>query len=722
MKTRPFCIKIYNMCALNIESGDPTIMGVSCSVGGGMNIAVCAGMDKPLTMCIYNLSDSHRILRVKIPEKCRFGDVWAFRLSGLDFSKYTYSFYDDSVVFCDPYSKALSGCDKWGKRKPRSVFAPCVDYDWEEDEHPSIPLEDVIMYTIHVRGFTRHTSSMVKYPGCFEGITEKIPYLKELGINQIELMPAYDFNEIIANPPYPANGTHIPQDSKEARELASALKAERVKRKKISINYWGYSKEAFYFAPKAAYSGIKDPVRSFKDMVKALHKNGIEVVMQFYFPAFIRPQLMTDCIRHWVLEYHIDGAVIMGEKLPRDHFLTDPILADTKIYLRGLDELPAGHRRNTALIQDNFMYDMRKYLKSDEDMLRSFTFAQLNNPKEHGIINYITNYYGFTLNDLVSYDRKHNEDNGEENRDGTDYNFSWNCGVEGVCRKKFISRLRQRQIFNALSFVFLAAGIPKIMAGDEFCNSQNGNNNAYCQDNPVTWLNWDQLSKKKEYHDFVKSMIAFRKANAVFRQSGPKSMNDTNHVGYPEVSYHGEQAWMPHFESYSRSIGLLYTGRNEFYYIAYNLYWIEERFALPKLPKGKKWKLIMDSSKGFVEEEAPLEDQTGIRVISRCVVLLKAVDTADSTDSDKTGSDNTDSDRKDSDKNGSDNADSRNTDSDKKQSDIADNDNTAPVNMDPENTDPGDTDPEDKGSGNTDIRDTESTDQNTEIKNTQKAG
>ena len=198
--------------------------------------------------------------------------------------------------------------------------------------------------------------------------------------------------------------------------------------------------------------------------------------------------------------------------------------------------------------------------------------------------------------------------------------------MEGVCRKKYISHLRHRQIFNALSFVFLAAGIPKIMAGDEFGNSQNGNNNAYCQDNPVTWLNWEQLDKKKEIYDFVKCMIAFRKANVVFRQKGPKSMNDTNHVGYPEVSYHGEQAWMPHFESYSRSIGLLYTGKGEFYYIAYNLYWIEERFALPKLPKGLKWQVIMDTSKGFVNEEEPLEDQESIRVISRCVMLLRAVD------------------------------------------------------------------------------------------------
>ena len=625
MKTRFICIKIDYMCALNIERGNPNIMGVTCQADGSYNIAVVAGMDKPLTMCIHNLSDAHRILRVKIPEICRTGNVWAFRVSGLDFSKYSYSFYDDSVVFCDPYSKALSGCDKWGKRKPRSVFVACKDYDWEDERHPMISLEDVIMYTIHVRGFTRHTSSKVKYPGTFEGIVEKIPYLKELGINQIELMPAYDFNEVIANPPYSLKGTHIPQDSKEARELAGALRTEYTKRKKISINYWGYTKEAFYFAPKAAYSGIGDPVRSFKDMVKALHENGIEVVMQFYFPADTLPQLIAHCLRHWVLEYHIDGAHIMGEKLPISHIRSDPLLADTKIYMRSLEGLPGEHRRNTALIQDNFMYDMRKYLKSDEDMLRSFTYGQLNNPKEYGIINFITNYYGFTLNDLVSYDRKHNEENGEDNRDGTDYNFSWNCGVEGMCRKKYISRLRHRQIFNALSFVFLAAGIPKIMAGDEFGNSQNGNNNAYCQDNPVTWLNWEQLDKKKEIYDFVKSMIAFRKANAVFRQKGPKSMNDTNHVGYPEVSYHGEQAWMPHFESYSRSIGLLYTGKGEFYYIAYNLYWIEERFALPKLPQGKKWQVIMDTSKGFVNEEEPLEDQESIRVISRCVMLLRAV-------------------------------------------------------------------------------------------------
>ena len=171
------------------------------------------------------------------------------------------------------------------------------------------------------------------------------------------------------------------------------MRAEHTKRKKISINYWGYTKEAFYFAPKASYSGIGDPVKSFKDMVKALHENGIEVVMQFYFPADTLPQLICDSIRYWILEYHIDGAHIMGEKLPQSQILTDPLLADTKIYMRSLDGLTAEHRRNTALIQDEFMYDMRKYLKSDEDMLRSFTYAQLKNPKEHGVINFITNYY-----------------------------------------------------------------------------------------------------------------------------------------------------------------------------------------------------------------------------------------------------------------------------------------------------------------------------------------
>ncbi len=609
------------MCDFEIIKGRPYPLGAGL-IDGGVNLAVAVKPGRALVLCLYSKEDGHRCERVDIPDEYRIGDIYAFIIKGLDFRKYTYSFHDGGKMFCDPYSVGLFGCEKWGVRREKSMFPEIDAFDWEGDKAPRIPLEDVIMYTLHVRGFTRHISSGVKNRGFFEGIIEKIPYLKELGINQVELMPAYDFDEIIKHPDNYVRANHLPAYSKEAGELEEALKKEKRAIKKSSINYWGYTDEAYYFAPKAAYCATGAPMKSMKELVKAFHKEGIELIMQFYFPEGTIPQLIVHCVRYWVLEYHIDGACVMGPSLPAKQLLSDPMLADTKLYLRDLSDLGRDHRRNTALVQDGFMYDMRRYLKSDEDMLRSFVTHQLDNPEAHGVINFITNYYGFTLMDLVSYDRKHNEDNGEDNRDGTDYNFSWNCGVEGKSRRKYTKLLRRRQIFNALSFLFLSAGIPKLMAGDEFGNSQNGNNNAYNQDNATTWLDWKDADRNGDLLSFVKQMIALRKKSTLLRQNRPKSLSDRNAVGYPEVSYHGEQAWYPHYENYSRCIGCMYSGRDEFLFTACNMYWIEESFALPKLPKDKKWYVLMKSSDGFIYEKEPLEDQEKILVAGRTVVLL----------------------------------------------------------------------------------------------------
>jgi len=609
------------MCDFEMIKGRPYPMGASL-IDKGVNLAVAVKPGRALTLCLYSIEDGHRTKRVDIPEEFRIGDVYAFVIRGLDLKKYTYSFHDGGKMFCDPYSVGLYGCEKWGVRREKSMFPESDDFDWEKDRFPHLPLEDTIMYTLHVRGFTRHSSSGVKNRGYFEGIIEKIPYIKELGVNQIELMPAYDFNEIISVPDIYVRSEHIPAESVEAKALQETLRREKRAQKKNSINYWGYSDDAYYFAPKAAYSATGVPMRSMKELVKALHREGIELIMQFYFPEGTLPQLIVNCVRFWVMEYHIDGACLMGPKIPAQSILSDPVLADTKLYMRDLSALGKDRRRNTALVQDGFMYDMRRYLKSDEDMLRSFVSHQLDNPVSHGVVNFITNYYGFTLMDLVSYDRKHNEENGEDNRDGTDYNFSWNCGVEGRSRRKYTRLLRRRQIYNALSFLFLSAGIPKLMAGDEFGNSQNGNNNAYNQDNATTWLDWKDAQRNEDILAFVKQMILMRKKSPLLRQAHPKSLSDRNAVGYPEVSYHGEQAWYPHYENYSRCIGCMYTGRDEFMFTAYNMYWIEENFALPKLPKDKKWYVVMKSSEGFVYETEPLEDQEKILVPGRTVVIL----------------------------------------------------------------------------------------------------
>ncbi len=609
------------MCELKLTKGNPYPLGLWALGQNEFNLAVAVRPGKRLKLNLYERTSGHREAEIDVPDECRVGDVFGMHLCGIDFTRYSYSFSDGARVFADPYAKCIVGCDKWGSRSPRALFTAADDYDWEGDVLPAISFADTLMYTLHVRGFTKHASSGVQAKGCFEGIVEKIDYLKELGINQVQILPAYDFDEIIRRKSdYQVECSRLPVE--DALKMKEELAKKEQKNPKV--NYWGFADSAFYFAPKAAYSATGDSVRSMKDLVKALHKAGIELIMQFYFPQGTPGQLIMDCLRFWALEYHIDGACVMGADIPSSFILNDPMLAAFKLYMWGADGVPSGARRHVASIREDFMVCARRFLKSDDDMLRSFSAVMTENPHEKGVVNFVTNYYGFTLMDLVSYDRKHNEDNGEDNHDGGDNNFSWNCGVEGPTRKKVITKLRNRQIRNALSYLYFSAGIPMLMAGDEFGNSQKGNNNAYCQDNDVTYLNWKDLQRNSDIFEFVKNLISFRKRTLAFRNDRARSMTDLTGTGYPDFSYHGEMAWYPRFESYSRSLGCMFVTGDEFVYTAFNSYWIEERLALPKLPKDKKWYLVMSSEKGFLDKPEVLEEQDMLLISDRCSMLLMA--------------------------------------------------------------------------------------------------
>lgn len=569
---------------------------------GIVSFCVTIPYDRSLTINIYDRTSDKKEFSIDIPDNYRVGDQYSFALSGIDFDKYSYCFYDGKLLYADPYSVGIYGTDKWGSRSPRSAFPTEDSFDWGEDTALNIPFEDVILYTAHVRGFTKDKSSGVKARGTFEGMIEKIPYLAELGVNQIELMPVYDFDELI-----------------KQRGYADAENTGKV-------NYWGYSDEAFYFSPKAAYSDINNSRESMKKLVKALHSYGIEVVLQFYFAKDFYPEYIISCLKYWLTEYHIDGACLMGANIPSDIILNDSMLAAMKIYLWGANNIRFNGRRRLGIMQDDYMCDMRKFLKSDEDMLKAFSNHIYANPSEYGLINNITNYYGFTLMDLVSYDRKHNEENGEDNRDGSDHNFSWNCGVEGPSRKKAVINLRRKQIFNALFFLYTSAGVPKLVMGDEFGNSQKGNNNPYCQDNQVTWLNWKDLDKNKAIYEFTKKLIAYRKKSRHLSSAIQKSMMDKGGTGYPDLSFHGEQAWYPRYESYYRSIGCMYNTQDMFIYTGYNMYWGMERLALPKLPKSKKWYAIFDTKDGFYNEPVLLKDQEYLMVPDRSCILLEGLE------------------------------------------------------------------------------------------------
>lgn len=627
-----------------IDSRDRRVypMGLS-HIEGGIHISVAAAAKE----CYFLLflpkreKESHRI---PFPEQGRMGDVWEMTLRGSDFERYEYAFEADGVRFSDPCGCAFCGRERWGRSEQVHTLLRTPigipEFDWEEDAPPHIPYEESVIYRAHVRGLTRHASSGVASRGTFAGVVEKIPYLKELGITTLELLPVAEFQEIMMPEYTDGNPYGKPEPTGK-------------------INYWGYA-PAFLYAPKASYAGKGNhPVTELKTLVKALHRTGMELVIELYFTGKETPEQVLFVARHWVREYHVDGIHLVGQ-VNGELLAKDPYLADVKLWARSWEQFAENQaertasrqklRRHLAEYREDFQNDMRKILKGDEDQMRALTYQTRRNPKSYGVIHYLDNTNGFTLMDLVSYDQKHNEANGEQNRDGNDYNFSWNCGVEGPVRKKKIAELRKKQWRNAVLLLFLSQGTPLILAGDEFGNSQNGNNNAYCQDNEISWLNWKQQETNHELFAFMKQVIAFRKEHPIFHLSEEPRVMDYLSCGHPDVSYHGQNAWQPEFENFRRQLGILYCGKyakrndgtpDDYFYVAYNMHWEPHEFALPNLPHGLEWKVVFDTSdsaeNGYYVRgsERILEDQKQYRVPPRTIVVLMGGKTTKILDKEK---------------------------------------------------------------------------------------
>ena len=570
------------------------------------------------SLLLYKKGSKEVIQEIPFPATNTIGDIVCVKAEKIASARYEYNFCIDGKVTLDPYAKVLIGTGKFGEEHPEGHEVRCAmiagNYDWEDDRKPQIAYEDAVMYSFHVRGFTKQRYSGVRHKGTFLGITEKAEYFKELGINQIKLMPAYEFTEM-----------------ESVKTHARYRKEEELPKR---LNYWGYTK-AFHFAPKRAYAATKDPVREFKDMVKTMHRLGIEVLMEFYFPEGCSPRYITECLQYWVQEYHVDGFHVRGVQGICNLMATDPLFADTKLLniyfpveeIYGKKNLPK--KRMVAECNDGFMIDVRRFLKGDEESLKAFAERMRRNPKGSGLINYIASHDGFTLYDLVSYEERHNEDNGEQNRDGRVQNYSWNCGEEGKSRKKKILELRNRQMKNAWCMLLLSAGTPMILAGDEFCNSQLGNNNPYCLDNEISWLDWKGYkSGNSEMFRFVKNLIAFRKKHKILHMGQELSMTDSLSCGFPGISYHSSSAWYGELDGQNRKIGVMYCGKyadeDELIYIAYNMHWMEHTFALPALPSGYRWNVALDTSEGILEEDKwrLLPDSRQVQVSSRTVTVL----------------------------------------------------------------------------------------------------
>lgn len=629
----------------------------------GVNFTVYSYGATSCELLLYKRMEDEPYAVLPFPESYRIGKVYSMIVFGLNIYDFEYAYrldgpynpsegllFDKKNVLLDIYAKAVTGQSKWGTTQKEGVYykARVVkdDFDWGSSKQLLIPMEDLIIYEMHVRGFSKHLSSGVKHPGTFEGLKEKIPYLKELGINAVELMPIFEFDE---------------------------MKDYRVVEGKPVVNYWGYSTVSF-FAPNTSYTSAAEYNKEgteLKELIKELHDNGIECILDVVFnhtaegnelgPCFsfkgydnniyymltpdgkyynfsgcgntlncnhpIVHQMILECLRYWTTVYHIDGfrfdlASILGRnedgspmsKPPLLQSLAfDPILGNSKLIAEAWDagglyqvgSFPSWNR--WAEWNGRYRDDLRNFLKGDFGMWETAAnritgSKDIYDPQyrgENASVNFLTCHDGFTLWDMYSYNEKHNEANGWNNTDGADDNRSWNCGVEGETDNEEIISLRKKLAKNAFAVLMCSRGTPMFYSGDEFLNTQYGNNNAYCQDNEISWLNWEDMRKNKDHYDFCKYMTAFRKAHPVLKKSmGP------SRIGLPEITVQGA-------DENTRVLRIIYAGQNvadkmdDIVCLAVNVYWEEQEFYLPPLLSGESWYVAADTSGRYLPAHIP---------------------------------------------------------------------------------------------------------------------
>lgn len=584
---------------LEMTAAAPGSFGVF-RIKEGLHITIlCDLAHKPEEYGIVLYDSEHTEgVRAPFPKDCRVGNVLSVLLKGYHFRKFSYLLYCNERIYQDAYARQMEKDIWYGQTDKRLLrcSVPMAQYDWQGDAPLKIPYEDCLMYSLHVRGFTKHKSSGVRHKGTYLGLAEKAEYFRELGVTSLLLMPTYEFNEL------------LPAEKKSAGAPAQ------------KINYWGYQR-GFYYLPKGAYAYGKDVNTEFRDMVRKLHRNGLEVMLQFYFPPEIRQVEIVEIIKYWVTAYHIDGFHLMGVDMPVALLAQEPLLADTKLltehYYHDAVKKSVGSKPQIAWMNDGYQYEMRKFLKGDDNMMNRFLYHIRNSSSEMGIIDYIARWDGMRLMDLVSYDRKHNEKNGEANQDGTDYNCSWNCGMEGRSKRKAVLCLRKKQMMNALTFVMLSQGIPLLYSGDEFGFSQEGNNNPYCQDNAVSWINWNRNEFGSELFAYTKELIRLRKEHRVLRGHTALPAPSEEPSVYPEISFHGKDAWKPDTASSSRCVGIMFCEKDFLLYMGVNMHWEEHTLGLPQLPDGSRWVPLLHTP----EQNTELQE---LLIPPRTVLLYRA--------------------------------------------------------------------------------------------------
>ncbi len=681
-----------------IKRGHPLPMGATVH-RGGVNFSVFSKHATSCWLLLFDPGNPEPVASLPLdPHFHRTGQVWHVFIEGLDAgARYAFRFdmqpnpdpavyrFDASRTLLDPYARVISGGKKWGTPTPRGAgHRQCVvmenHFEWEQDQPLNIPLVDTVIYEMHVRSFTRHASSGVEHPGTFAGLIEKIPYLKQLGVTAVELLPVNEFEESDTDRVNPFTGETL-------------------------RNLWGYQPTAF-FAPNTAYSWQRadgEQVREFKQLVKAMHHTGIEVILDMVFnhtaegaddgptwsfrgidnPTYyildpetgkylnysgcgntvncnnpVVREFIVNCLRYWVTEMHVDGfrfdlASILGRgqdgsvlKNPPllEAMAYDPVLANSKLIAEAWDAaglyqvgtLPSWGR--WAEWNGIFRDDVRKFVKGDAGMTSALATRLLGSPdlyetsarEPYHSINFATCHDGFTLNDLVAYNEKHNLANGENNSDGNNANLSWNCGVEGPTTDSAINQLRARQRKNFAAILLFSHGVPMLLAGDEMGRTQQGNNIAYCQDNDISWINWNMATENAGLVRFFQLMIAFRKRCPMLRRDTFALDGDT---GF-HVTWHGAKRMSADWGPESRSVAMQWTQthpdgtRDDLHFIAH-AHWEDARFELPDIGPRRWYRLVdtaLPSPQDIADEghEFPLPSQDTYPVRARSVAIFVA--------------------------------------------------------------------------------------------------
>ncbi|MFC1408265.1 glycogen debranching protein GlgX [Streptacidiphilus sp. N1-12] len=685
----------HKINGLGVRAGRPYPLGATL-VPGGVNFAVFSDTATSMSVVLYRRGEAEPHVELEYPEEFRTGSIFSMTVFGLDHENIEYGFradgpfdpvrghrFDPRRVLADPYARLVAGRDVWGTTPDRSdnyQYRSRVgldDFDWGADTPPRIPTEDLVVYEAHVRGFTQHPSSATLAPGTFAGLREKIPYLKRLGVNCVELMPIFEFDECDNPRSNPVTGEPL-------------------------VNFWGYNTLSF-MAPKAGYAATGRwgmQADEFRTLVKDLHAAGIEVVLDVVFnhtaegneqgPTIsfrgldnatyymltpegyyynfsgtgntvncnhpVVREFVLACLRHWVADFHVDGfrfdlAAILsrdedGTPLPNPPLLEllafDPVLRESKLIAEAWDaaglyevgRFPAYGRWSEW--NGKYRDAVRKFLKGDSGTVSELAARVIGSPDlyagrgANASINFLTAHDGFTLADMVSYNDKHNEANGEGNGDGANDNNSWNCGAEGPTDDPGINALRLRQMKNALAILLTSQGVPMLLAGDEFARTQQGNNNTYCQDNELSWLDWSLEESNAELLEFTRGLIALRSAHLVLRATDHPDGTTPPGDELPDISWHGREIGQPDWSDDSRLLAVLRSGLgdSDCVYTAMNSHWEAADLALPQLPGGLVWHLAVDTSAPAPQDlyrpglEPELENPYRYLVGPRSVVVL----------------------------------------------------------------------------------------------------